>query len=392
VTVFVRYHVGARHEPTGRSGIAHLVEHLTFRMPQPPLKAVTNSALVSLSQGNGSTDFDHTDYYTTAASADLKYALWKERWRMGINLANVEESVRLQELDVVRNERRQRIEIAPYSSGRHRLWVELFPQGHPYHDQVIGSMEDLARITLPEVKDYLTTHYGPHNATLAVVGDFDPKEARAIVEQYYVPMSPRPPAPAPKDQPPVLAKAVDLEHREPYGKNRRLHMAWLAPPRYAAQNAVGDVVARILSGIEASRFMLRVPEAVFHTAFQESMLGGSVFHIIAEPKPGVDLATMQRQIELAVNFLRAKEPTPEEVASAIRRILLTRMRAMESTLSKAEFLVDAVSVGRATGDPLTFEAQRYQKVSAEDVRRFADTFLTNNARVVVHSVPEGSTP
>ncbi|HEY0705912.1 MAG TPA: pitrilysin family protein [Polyangia bacterium] len=387
VTVFMRYHVGARHEPAGRSGIAHLVEHLTFRMPRPSVKAGTYSSFFTVSSANGTTDYDHTDYYTTVPSGDIKYALWKERWRMGINLSHVEDSVRRQELDVVRNERRQRIEIAPYSSGRHRLWSELFPKGHPYHDEVIGSMEDLAQITIDEVKQYMTTHYGPHNATLAVVGDFDPNHARAYIEEYFAPMPARAKPAAPTDKVAALEQAVILEHIEPYGKNRRVHMAWHTPPLYAPDNAAGEVLARLIGGMEASRIMTRVPDAVFHTAFQENMLGGSVFHIVVEPKPSSDVESVQRQVDLVVNFLRAKAPTDEEVDQAVRRIVLDRMRSMQDTLSKAALMVDVIVDGRAPADPLAFEIARFRAVTGEDVRRFAETYLRNNQRVVVTSIP-----
>src|SRR5262249_10217153 len=153
------------------------------------------SSQFTLSSRNGSTEYENTDYYTTAPSGDLEYALWTERWRMGINLNLVTESDRRQELNVVKNERREHLEIQPYSAGRHRLWSELFPAEPPFHEEVIGSMDEMSAITLEEAKDFYPRYYGPANATLAVVGDFDPAEARQIITNYYAPMAGTP-APA----------------------------------------------------------------------------------------------------------------------------------------------------------------------------------------------------
>jgi predicted Zn-dependent peptidase len=223
-----------------------------------------------------------------------------------------------------------------------------------------------------------------------VVGDFNPQEARAYIQQYYTRLQgtavPAPPATKPRE----LPDAILIKHAEPYGKNRRLHMAWHVPAAYTPENAVGDVVARLLGGMEFSRIMANVPGAVFHAAFQESMLGGSVFHLLVEPKPDVDLETLQKQVDMVVNFLRAKAPTEDEVDHAVRRILSDRFGAMEDTLSKAEFLVDLITDGHATGDPLVFEQGRYKNVTPEDVRRFAETYLTSSRRVILHSTPVGA--
>jgi zinc protease len=131
VTVLLRYHVAARNEPPGQSGISHLVEHMSFRVPRPPTSAGNYASNFVVSSRNGTTNFDETEYFTTTPSGNLPYAIWSERWRMGIDLDEMLESDRRQELDVVKNERRERLEIMPYRAGRHRLWTELFPAAHP---------------------------------------------------------------------------------------------------------------------------------------------------------------------------------------------------------------------------------------------------------------------
>lgn len=387
VTVLVRYHVGARHEPVGRSGMAHLLEHLTFKVPRPPSQGGTFASQFTLSSRNGSTSYEHTDYYTTAPSGDLEYALWTERWRMGINLALVTESDRRQELDVVKNERRERLEIQPYSAGEHKLWSELFPREHPFHEEVIGSMADMSAITLDEAKDFYTRYYGPANATLAVVGDFDPRDARQIIDNYYAPMVGNPALPARPITPRAVAKEIVIRHDELYGRNPRLHIAWHTPAKYAREHAAGEVAARMIGGTDASRLVMGVPEATLAIAYQESLLAGSVFHMILEPRAGVSPEALLRRVDFVLDLLRAHPPSEQQVDVAVRRILRQRFLTMEDSLAKARFLVDVTSAVPGATDPIAHERQRFAGVLPEEVQAFAARYLTSDRRVVVLYTP-----
>jgi predicted Zn-dependent peptidase len=387
VTVFVRYHVGARQEPAGRSGMAHLLEHLTFKVPRPPSQGGTFASQFTLSSRNGSTYYENTDYYTTVPSGDLEYALWAERWRMGINLNLVTESDRRQELDVVKNERRQRLEIQPYRAGEHRLWSELFPTEHPFHEEVIGSMADMNAITLDEAKDFYSKYYGPANATLAVVGDFDPQEAREIIGSYYTAL-PGTPAPASR---PITARNITeeivIKHDELYGRNPRLHMAWHTPAKYSPEHAAGEVAARMIGGTDASRLVMGVPEASLVAAYQESLLAGSVLHVILEPKTGVSAEALLKRVDFSLDVLRNHPPTPQQVDVAVRRILRERFLTMEDSLAKARFLVDVTSAVPGGGDPIAYERRRFSEVTPEQVQAFAAKYLLPGRRVVVLSAP-----
>jgi predicted Zn-dependent peptidase len=389
VTVFVRYHVGARHEPVGRSGMAHLLEHLTFKVPRPPSQGGTFASQFTLSSRNGSTWYEYTDYYTTTPSGDLEYALWTERWRMGINLNLVTESDRKQELDVVKNERRQRLEIQPYSAGEHKLWSELFPPEHPFHEEVIGSMADMNAITLDEAKDFYTRYYGPANATLAVVGDFDPRAAHQIIDTYYAPMTSTPAPAARPISPRPIEKEIVLRHDELYGRNPRLHIAWHTPAKYAREHAAGEVAARRIGGTDASRLVMGVPEATLVTAYQESLLAGSVFHVIVEPRAGVNPEVLLRRVDFVLDLLRAHPPSEEQVDVAVRRILRERFLTMEDSLAKARFLVDVTSAVTGAGDPIAHERQRFAGVLPAEVQGFAAKYLTKDRRVVVLYTPGG---
>jgi predicted Zn-dependent peptidase len=388
VTVLVRYHVGARQEPPGRSGIAHLLEHLTFLVPRPPIRAAAYTALFTVSSGNGGTSFEHTEYYTTSPSGNLRYALWAERWRMGIHLPNVAESDRRRELDVVKNERRQRIEIMPYREGRHRLWTALFPQAHPFHEEVIGSMADLSAISVDEARAFFTSWYGPNNATLAVVGDFDAQEAKEIVAGYYADLPARPVPPLPPVQVAVPRQEIVIAHDETYGRSPRLHLAWHGPPAFSAEHAAGDITAIIVAGLARSRLALVMPEAVGVGAYQDDLLSGSVFHLVATPMPGVSLDALKTKIDAVLAGLAREPPTPAEVEHALRRVLADRFLMMERTLSKAELYVDVLSHAPKPGDPLALERARYGAVTPEMVQAFVRTWLAPEKRVALHAIPK----
>jgi zinc protease len=392
VTVLVRYHVGARQEPLGSSGMAHLLEHLTFRVPRPPSQGGTYASNFTLSSRNGSTAYEQTDYYTTTPSGDLEYALWTERWRMGINLDLVTESDRRQELDVVKNERRQRVEIQPYREGRHRLWTALFPAEHPFHEEVIGSMKELNAITLEQAKDYFRRYYGPANATLAVVGDFNPQEAKRIIQTYYGTLAPGQRPPERKVTPTTIVQPVVIKHDERYGRRSRVHLAWHTPGKYRSEHAAGEMTARLLGGTEASRLVMGVPEAVFAEAYQESMLAGSVFHVILEPRAGVSPEALVRKVDFVLGLLRATPPSKLQLDMAARRWLRDTLLKMEDSLAKARFLIDVITGAEITGDPLAHEQQRFSQVTEQQVQDFVRNHLGPEQRVMVLYTPTAATP
>jgi predicted Zn-dependent peptidase len=364
---------------------------MSFRVPRPPTSAGNYASNFVVSSRNGTTNFDETEYFTTTPSGNLPYAIWSERWRMGIDLDEMLESDRRQELDVVKNERRERLEIMPYRAGRHRLWSELFPAAHPYHEEVIGSMKDLEAIRLDDVRTYFKTYYGPSNATLAVVGDFDPGQARQIIERYFGPLPTTPPPPQPATPSRAITQEVVIRHQEQFGRMPLLHMAWHTPAIYSADNAIGDVTAAVVGGLEANRIMMYVPQAEWVSAQQHNLIGGSVFHLLVRPRPGVSLDDLQRKVDSLLAFMRTRPAPDAQVDCAVRSLLRDRLRAMEHTLSKAQFYVDVLSKTAATGDPLAFEQSRYLAVTAADVQRFVTTYLVPNKRVTLYSQP-GAAP
>jgi predicted Zn-dependent peptidase len=392
VTVLVRYHVGARQEPAGRSGIAHLVEHLTYTVPRPSTHGFVEASQFTFSSDNGATSYEHTDYYTTTPRGNLKYGLWAERWRMGLSIGDVGDIEHRRQVDVVRNERRERLDTAPYSAGRHLLWSALFPEGHPFREEVIGSMQEIGAISLAEARSYFQTWYLPGNATLTVVGDFDPQGARSLIEAYYGPLPTGPLPPPPPATPRALDSEQVIRHEERYGKLPRLEMAWHSPAFFAPEDAVADVTAQILGGLHSCRLFRAIPTASTVGANQQSLYAGSVFHVVVIPRTAVPLETLHHRVDFALDLLRDHPPAAEEVDNAVRALVRRRVLSLEDSLDKALLLTEIVTgAGEAAhADPLIYEESRYRKVTPEDVQAFVRRYLARDKRVVLYSTPQGA--
>jgi predicted Zn-dependent peptidase len=222
-----------------------------------------------------------------------------------------------------------------------------------------------------------------------VVGDFNPQEAKEIITSYYAPMAGTP-APAARA---VAARTIDkqilIKHDELYGRNPRLHIAWHTPAKYSPEHAAGEVAARMIGGTDASRLVMGVPEASLVTAYQESLLAGSVFHVIVEPRAGVSPETLLRKVDFVLELLRTHPPSPQQVDVSVRRILRERFLTMEDSLAKARFLVDVTSGVSSAGDPMAYERQRFAGVQPEQVQAFAGKYLLPDNRVVVFYTPGG---
>ncbi len=221
------------------------------------------------------------------------------------------------------------------------------------------------------------------------MGDFDPQEAREIVERYYGPMAGTPPPPRRPVTARAIGKEIVIHHDERYGRNLRLHVAWHVPGKYTPEHAAGEVTARLLGASYASRLVTGVPEAAMVYASQESMLAGSVFHIEAEPRAGISSEALLKRIDAALELLRTQPPSPQQVEAAVRRILRERFLTMEDSLTKARFLIDVTSGAPDAGDPIVYEQRRFSGVQPEDVRRFAAKYLLPERRVVMIHAPAG---
>jgi zinc protease len=394
VAVNTWYKVGSGDEQPGRTGFAHLFEHVMFMGSQNvPVGAFDQWLEAAGADINGSTWFDRTNYYETMPSNALPLALWLDADRMGFLLPTMDQAKLDLQRDVVKNERRERVENVPYGRAEETILPVLFPKGHPYSWFVIGSMADLSAASLDDVKRFFRTYYAPNNATIAIAGDFDRDSAKAWVERYFgdIPRGPQavtrptvPPVALPRDTFLVLEDAVQLP---------RVYYTWHSAKAFAPDDAVLDVLAYVLAGDKNSRlykslvYDKQVAQEV--NAFQFSGRVDGFFRVDVTPKPGqapqriaeLAAAEIQRVIDGAV--------TERELARAKNTIRTNLLDRLANVLGKADQLN---FYNYIAGDPdyLRQDLERYDRVTAADVQRVARTYL-GAPKVVLTVVPTGET-
>jgi predicted Zn-dependent peptidase len=398
VAVNVWYHVGAWHEQPGRTGFAHLFEHMMFQGSKHVPDDVHIGMLEQLgaSDLNGTTNFDRTNYFETVPSHHLETALWLESDRMGFLLEALDEKKLKTQQEVVKNERRQGVEARPYGIAQEKLWHALFPAPHPYHGKVIGSMADLNAATVEDVKAFFRTWYTPANATLAVVGDFDPARARTLIQKYFGSLQGTPKPKRPEVAPVKLSGEKVLRHEEQVGTLPVLTMAWHSPAYFAPGDADADVLSNALATGKASRLYKRLVLekglAQSVSAHQQSLGGQSVFIIEATARPGVSSEALAQEIDAVLEEVRQRGIGPEELERSRTRfetLMLGGLQSVGGFGGKADTLQ---SYNHFVGDPgwLDEDLARYDAVTPETVRQFTQQWLKPDARVVLHAVPPTS--
>ncbi|HZU83677.1 MAG TPA: pitrilysin family protein [Polyangiaceae bacterium] len=396
VAVNVSYGVGSRMERTGRTGFAHLFEHLMFMgTRRAPTKAFDAWMEEAGGHNNAWTAEDRTDYFDIAPPTALPLLVWLEADRMrDLGLLIDKEKLDLQR-DVVRNERRQSIENRPYGVEELVLPTLVWPEGHPYHHPVIGSHEDLEAASVPDVKQFFETWYDPANASLAIVGDFDPKRVRELVDRYFgaIPSHGKPVdpgAPGFSDEKSTLTGVV----RRTVPDNvelAKVTIAWQSPRHFAPGDAELDLVASVLSNGKASRlykslvYDQKIAQSV--TASQESRVLASQFVIEATVRPGVDPAKVERAIFDQVGKLRSQEVTGEELDRAKNEYEMAFVDRLQGVPARASLL----NMYQAElGDPgfVQRDLDRYRHATAQDLLMYAKRVLLPDAVVVLTIVPK----
>src|ERR1019366_2748625 len=254
VSTNIWYHVGPANELPGRTGFAHLFEHMMFEGSKhiPGNSHIRYLEAAGSSDLNGTTDFDRTNYFETLPSNQLELALWLESDRMGYLPDKLDQASLTNQQDVVRNERRQSIENSPYGIVEEAMFHKLFPKGHPYYADVMGSHADIQAVKLEDVRNFFKLYYAPNNASLAIVGDIDPAQAKQLVEKYFGPLKRG--APVPKIAavtPPIATQRRAIVHDQV--ELPRVYMAWLTAPIFRSGDADADLTSTILGGDKSSR-------------------------------------------------------------------------------------------------------------------------------------------
>jgi zinc protease len=394
VAVNLWYHVGPANEEPGRTGFAHLFEHMMFQGSKhaPPDGHIRLLEAAGATGLNGTTDYDRTNYFETVPSNQLPLALWLESDRMGYLLEKVDQAALSNQQDVVRNERRQSVENPPYGLADEAVVQMLFPKGHPYYGAVIGSHEDIQAVRLDDVNRFFRQYYAPNNASLAIVGDFDVAGTKALVENYFGTLKRGPAVPPIKaETPPITAErrqAVPSRVELP-----RVYMAWLTPPIFKPGDADAEVAASVLGAGRSSRLFKRLVYekqiAQNVSAYQNSLILGSMFQIEATARPGHTAEELERAIDEELAALRGAPSSAAEVERARNTIETGIIGGLER---RGGFggVADRLNLYNhylGTPEYLDKDIQRYRAVTPASLQTFVREFLTTGSRVVVHAVP-----
>jgi zinc protease len=394
VTVNVWYHVGSANERPGRTGFAHLFEHLMFEGSKHVKEGEFDTSLEAAGgNNNGSTSNDRTNYVIDVPSNALELALFLESDRMAYLLDTMSPERVNGQRDVVKNERRQSYENRPYGMASIELDKMLWPAGHPYSWPTIGYMEDLTAASHDDVVQFFKKYYAPNNASLVVAGDIDFDTAKALVEKWFGEV----PAGAPVEPvapPAAMLTSVKRQTMTDRVRLSKLFLGWLTPRVYGPGDAALDVVSSVLAGGKNSRLYKRL---VYDTqmaqdvdATQQSGPLGSSFIIETTVRPGHTVAEVQKAIDEELAKLRREPPSDREVQRALNQIeasFYRRMQRVGSFGGKADQLNSYFYAG---GGPDYFaeDLARYTSLSAGDVQAAVAQWLPADRRVELTVNPE----
>jgi zinc protease len=393
VSVNVWYHVGSGNERPGRTGFAHLFEHVMFEGSMHVPEGSFDTWLEAAGgNNNGSTSNDRTNYYEDLPANALELALFLESDRMGFLLDDKAPDKINGQRDVVKNEKRQSVDNQPYGQAFIELPAMLYPAGHPYSWSTIGSMEDLSAASFEDVARFFRTYYVPSNASLVIAGDIDVAATRTLVEKWFSDV------PAGKPVPPLTAPTAVLDGvKKKTITDRvqlpRLYMAWHTPALLKPGDAEMDIVSNLLSGGKNARlyrrlvYELQIAQDV--NAVQQSQALDSNFLIIATARPGQSLDKIQAVIDEELDKLRATGPDAREMTRALNQIEANFFRAMERVGGFSGKANQLNSYYKAAGTPDYFQKDldRYRAVTAAGVKAAVEKYLPKDRRVELSVVP-----
>jgi zinc protease len=393
VAVDLWYHVGPINEKAGRTGFAHLFEHMMFEGSEhvgekAHFKYLEGAGATDI---NGTTSFDRTNYFETLPSNQLELGLWLESDRMGFLLETLDRAKLTNQRDVVRNELRQD-EGSPYDLADEQIYHQLFPKTHPYYAAVIGSHADVEAARLLDVRDFFEHYYTPNNASIAIAGDFDPAQLKALLEKYFGPI----PAGPPVDKVNVVTPPITSERRVTITDTvqlPRVSLAWLTPPYFQPGDADTDLFVRILGAGKSSRlyrklvYEQQIAQSV--SCENESLKLASVAECDVTARPGVKPEALEAAIDREIDALRADGPTQAEVDQARNGVLTRKITGLQR-LGGFGGIADMLDqYNQYTGDPgyLPKDVARYQAATVASVKQIGMDKFAKNQRVVVVTVP-----
>ena len=392
VAVNLWYHVGSKNESRGRTGFAHLFEHLMFEGSLHHDREYFAPLQEAGANVNGSTNADRTNYYEVVPSNFLELALWLEADRMGYLL----DAMTVEKLDnqreVVKNEKRQRYDNVPYGLVAERIAREMYQSEHPYSWLTIGSMEDLTAASLDDVKNFFRAFYVPNNASLVLAGDFEPGSARKLIEKYFAPLPKGAAIERPNPPAPQLEQEIRREMPDAVALPRT-YLSWHTVPEYHEDEAALDFLASILSSGRGSRlqqklvFDRQIAQDVYAAHFCREIAGQ--FQIVSTSKPNVAPAEIEKIIFAEIERIKFEPPSPEEIERALNTREAAYIYSLQTVLGKADQLNNYATM---RGNPNFFEQdlERFRQVTPGDVQRVAKKYLAEN-KLALTVLPKDAT-
>jgi len=384
VAVNLWYHVGSKNERPGRTGLAHLFEHMLFQGSE---NVGTNDhfRLVQQAGGvaNGSTWFDRTNYYETMPANYLDLALWLESDRMGFLLPALDQEKLENQRSVVMNERRERIDNQPYGRAFERIHELLYPEGHPYHWPVIGYMDDIAGASLEDVEAFFRAHYTPNNSVLTLAGDFDAEEAMERVDHFFSPVPPGQPTSL-LAAPPLGDRSRRREVMEDDVELARIYLASTVPAFGEDDWYAVDLLATVLSGGKSSPLYADLVYsqqlATDVSAFVLPTEIAATFMLVATARPGTDIEALELALNRHLAAIAKEGPSEADLGRARNKVIT----ALSDQYQKLDQRADLLSMFTTYFDDphrLQQELETYLELDREDLARVADHYLQTDAQV-----------
>ncbi len=391
VAVTMWYHVGSKNETPGRTGFAHLFEHVMFTGAGHTPYGIHDKFTEGVGgSNNGTTSNDRTTYFETVPSNYLETALWLESDRMGFLLDTLDIAKLNAQRDIVKNERRQSVDNQPYGLSDEIISAAMYPPSHPYSWSVIGSMRDLSAASEEDVKDFFRLYYAPNNAFLSIAGDFEPAQARKWVSRYFGEIA-KGKAISRPSAPPVT---LDREKRlvfEDRVQVPRLYITWPTVGETSDDRFALSVLDAITAGPRTARLTKALvydqQSAANVGTSQDSNENAGLWYVVLTPRPGHTLTELETATDTILEKLKSDGPTMEEIQRATAGLEFRFVSGLQSNLGKSMTLADGAGFH---GDPGYFQTE-YQKmlaVTPADVKRVANKYLTKG-RVVLSIVPMG---
>jgi zinc protease len=378
VTVNIWYKVGSGNEKEGKTGLAHLFEHMMFQGSENVPKEMHFRFIQEVGGSlNGSTNTDRTNYYEKVPSNYLELVLWLESDRMGYLIPSLSEEKLKNQLDVVRNERLERYDNQPYGLAWETITSNLYPKGHPYHWPTIGFMKDI-NYNLEEVKEFFKSYYSPSNASLVIAGDFEVSKAKDLIEKYFGEIKPNNIPSLPVMNNVSLEKNINLERKEKVQLGR-IYFAWHTEPAFSKYDSSLEILADVLSGSKNSRlyknlvFEKELAQDV--TAYQHSGKYGGTYIVIATARPGIDLELIKEEIFKEIGNVESNGISERELMKSKNGIKSGFIHSLQNIDSLANQL-NYYSYYLNEPNSFTYDLKRYEDTDSDMIKEAAKKYLT----------------